>query len=145
MKLILSLVVMGVFYTDSANSYISPSHLGGTVPWKKNGAKTSFVQPPSDVGLDDIFREEYLAWGKRYGKSTSDEVRFENFKVNFMLQMQHNKKTGTFNLLNEFGDSKFFSKVVDFRSCVGLLDENNNSKRIRSHNNFLLRSTFRIT
>jgi len=104
MKFFLSLVVLGIFCTDSANSYISPSHLGGTVPWKNNGAKTSFVQPPSDVGLDDIFREEYLAWGNRYGKSTGDEIRFENFKVNFMLQMQHNKKTGTFNLLNEFGD-----------------------------------------
>jgi hypothetical protein len=121
MQLILSLVVLGIFCTDSANSYVSPSHLGGTVPWKNNGAKSSFVQPPSNVGLDDIFREEYISWGKRYGKSTSDEIRFENFKVNFMLQMQHNKKTGTFNLLNEFGDSKFKKSIAVVLDLLNLL------------------------
>lgn len=118
MKFLLSLIVLGIFYIDTATSYISSSSppSGGAAPWK-NGAKPSFAQPPpSNIVPDDIFREEYHAWGKRYGKSTGDKARFENFKLNFMLQMQHNKKTGTFNLLNEFGDmtaKEFESNVTN--------------------------------
>lgn len=99
MKLLFSILVLGTFCTDTANSYIASSPAGAE--W--NNAK-SFAQPPANVEVDGIFREEYHEWAKLYGKSTSDRIRFENFKLNFMLQMQHNKKTGTFNLLNEFGD-----------------------------------------
>ena len=110
MKFLSSLIVSGIFYTDVVSSYISSSRSDGYAPWTYN-PESSFAKPPSNIGLDDIFREEYHAWAKRYGKSTSDESRFENFKLNFMLQMQHNKKTGQFNLLNEFGDSK---SKIDF-------------------------------
>ena len=104
MKLLLPLIVLGIFCTDGVRPYISSSPSGGYAPWKQN-SESPFAKPPSNVELDDIFREEYNEWANRYGKSKSDK-RFENFKFNFMLQMQHNKKTGTFNLLNEFGDSK---------------------------------------
>ena len=107
MKLLFSILVLGTFCTDTANSYIASSPAGAE--W--NNAK-SFAQPPANVEVDGIFREEYHEWAKLYGKSTSDRIRFENFKLNFMLQMQHNKKTGTFNLLNEFGDSKYKNSIV---------------------------------
>lgn len=114
MKFLLSLTVLGIFCANNVNAYISSTPPGGAVPWK-NDAKTSFAQPPANVDLDDIFREEYQAWAKHYGKSTSDSTRFENFKLNYMLQMQHNKKTGTFNHLNEFGDSKFKKTITNSR------------------------------
>jgi len=104
MKLGFSLFLLIVSFVDSTNAYISSVPSGGTIPWGTD--KSSSVQPPSSVEVDDIFREEYHAWAKLYGKSTSDETRFENFKVNFMLQMQQNKKTGIYSHLNEFGDSK---------------------------------------
>ena len=103
MKLLFSTLFLGIFCTDTANSYV-PSFPPGGPEWKN--AK-SIAQPPANAELNDVFREEYHEWAKRYGKSTGDRVRFENFKLNFMLQMQHNKKTGIFNLLNEFGDSKY--------------------------------------
>mmetsp|Transcript_106026 Transcript_106026/g.216219 ORF Transcript_106026/g.216219 Transcript_106026/m.216219 type:complete len:250 (+) Transcript_106026:171-920(+) len=96
-----TLLVLGIFCVDVANSYVSSSSPTGGTGWTKN---SGFAQPPTNIDLDDIFREEYHAWAKRYGKSAVDGDRFETFKVNFMLQMQHNKKTGTFNHLNEFGD-----------------------------------------
>jgi len=105
MKFHLSLIVAGFFCIEIVNSYIlSSSPSGGATPLK-NGVQPSFAQTPSpNIQSDDIFRQEYHEWAKRYGKSTGDETRFENFKLNFMLQMRHNKKTGIFNLLNEFGD-----------------------------------------
>mmetsp|Transcript_16293 Transcript_16293/g.37704 ORF Transcript_16293/g.37704 Transcript_16293/m.37704 type:complete len:271 (-) Transcript_16293:101-913(-) len=104
MNYILSVIVLGSFRIETVSSYISSSpKSGGFAPWKHN-SENSLSKPPSNIDLDDIFREEYHAWAKKYDKSTSDETRYENFKLNFMLQMQHNKKTGKFNLLNEFGD-----------------------------------------
>ena len=105
MKVLPTSIVWSLLFATCVTSYVSYSPSGGATQWK-NGAECSFTKTPSNIGLDDIFREEYYAWAKRYGKSTSDTGRFENFKLNFMLQMQHNKKTGTFNHLNEFGDSK---------------------------------------
>mmetsp|Transcript_749 Transcript_749/g.1579 ORF Transcript_749/g.1579 Transcript_749/m.1579 type:complete len:234 (-) Transcript_749:402-1103(-) len=106
-----------IFYTflvaicnDAVESYLAGSSLMGSHGWLKNtravrdSTTTSFVQPPANVEVDDVFREEYNAWAKLHGKSTADPRRFEIFKLNFMLQMQHNKKTGTFKNLNEFGD-----------------------------------------
>lgn len=109
MKFLLTLSVLGAFCTDSASSYISSISPGGAIPWKK----TSFAQPPTDVEVDDVFRQEYHAWAHRYGKSTTDKFRFENFKLNYMLQMQQNKRTGSFADLNEFGDSKFCLRKID--------------------------------
>ncbi|KAL3919233.1 MAG: hypothetical protein SGILL_003856 [Bacillariaceae sp.] len=64
------------------------------------------AEPASNVQVEDIFRSEYREWGLRYGKKIDfgNEERFKNFQLNFMLQMQHNKKTGIFYLLNEYGD-----------------------------------------
>lgn len=95
--------VLTIICTNSANAYITSLNQEGAAPWKKN----SFASPPANVELDDVFRQEYQAWANQYGKSTDDETRFENFKLNYMLQMQHNKRTGQFAELNEFGDSKF--------------------------------------
>mmetsp|Transcript_54118 Transcript_54118/g.131333 ORF Transcript_54118/g.131333 Transcript_54118/m.131333 type:complete len:371 (+) Transcript_54118:120-1232(+) len=53
--------------------------------------------------VDEVFRDEYETWAVRYGKEMSVH-RFDIFKQNFMLQMQQNKRLGTFHLLNEFGD-----------------------------------------
>ena len=91
MNFVIPIIVLGIFRTDGVSSYITSSPSGGYAPWKHN-PESSFAKPPSNVDLNDIFQEEYNEWAKRYGKSTSDE-RFENFKLNFMLQMQHNKKT----------------------------------------------------
>jgi len=121
MKLGFSLFLLIVSFVDSTNAYISSVPSGGTIPWTDRD-RSSFVQPPSSVEVNDIFREEYHAWAKLYGKSTSDETRFENFKVNFMLQMQQNKKTGIYSHLNEFGDSKSIfvtciTKVPGLKVC----------------------------
>lgn len=102
MKFLL-LSVLTIIGTNSANAYITSLNQEGAAPWKKN----SFASPPANVELDDVFRQEYQAWANQYGKSTDDETRFENFKLNYMLQMQQNKRTGQFAELNEFGDSKF--------------------------------------
>lgn len=105
MKLLQQFSVLTVICINSANAYItSLSQEGAAAPWKKNSFGAS---PPANVELDDVFRQEYQVWANRYGKSTDDESRFENFKLNYMLQMQHNKRTGQFADLNEFGDSKF--------------------------------------
>jgi len=104
--------ILCIFCSELASAYTSPSSAG--TGWGHNNnavvvadAEKKFKQPPANIEIDDIFREEYQLWAKRYGKSgksVGDRSCFENFKLNFMLQMQHNKKTGTFNLLNEFGD-----------------------------------------
>lgn len=119
MKFISSVAFMGALCTKRASSYISsiPPFGAANPNWKK----TSFAQPPANVDVDDVFRDEYHAWAKHYGKETN-EFRFQNFKLNYMLQMQHNKKTKTFNELNEYGDCKllipFFqqelSLTIDF-------------------------------
>ncbi|KAG7373167.1 cathepsin propeptide inhibitor domain I29 [Nitzschia inconspicua] len=102
----------------TAEGYISPAPHGGWDPNKHNprtqknppcsdnASMPTFIEPPTNVQVEDIFREEYHDWAKRYGKKVdmNDAERFENFKVNFLLQMQHNKKTGIFYLLNEYGD-----------------------------------------
>ena len=102
MKFLLSLALLGVFCPENATSYITSLSPGGaTPPWTTK----TYKQPPTNIEVDDVFREEYKTWAKLYGKETND-FRFENFKLNYMLQMQHNKKTGTFSDLNEFGDCK---------------------------------------
>lgn len=64
---------------------------------------TNPVIVPPVVDVDEIVRAEYVAWSFRYGK-TKDDRRYEIFKHNFMTQMEYNRKTGEFYLLNEFGD-----------------------------------------
>ena len=112
MKYLLTFSVLATICTNSANAYIASLSQNGVAPWKK----TSFANPPANVEVDDVFRQEYQAWANRYGKSTDDEARFENFKLNYMLQMQHNMRTGQVADLNEFGDSKFvFEKKTIFQ------------------------------
>lgn len=60
------------------------------------------IMPPA-VDVDEIIRAEYVAWSFRYGKVKEDS-RYKIFKHNFMLQMEYNRQTGEFYLLNEFGD-----------------------------------------
>ena len=109
MRSFLSTLIVSIFCSKLGYAYISQSSSG--TGWRRHdnanaGAEKSFKQPPANIKVDDIFRDEYHEWCKRYGRSVGDGIRFENFKLNFMLQMQHNKRSGTFNLLNEFGDSK---------------------------------------
>jgi hypothetical protein len=63
----------------------------------------SQVAMPPPIDANDVIRAEYGAWSIRYGK-TMDDRRFEIFKHNFMTQMEYNRKTGEFYLLNEYGD-----------------------------------------
>ena len=102
---LLSTLIVSIFCSELGNAYISST-------------EKSFKQPPANIKVDDIFREEYHEWCKRYDRSVGDRIRFENFKLNFMLQMQHNTRSGTFNLLNEFGDSKcmFLSISISLRA-----------------------------
>jgi hypothetical protein len=109
MRSFLSTLIVSIFCSKLGNAYISQSSSG--TGWGRHdnanaAAEKSFKQPPANIEVDDIFREEYHEWCIRYGRSVGDRIRFENFKLNFMLQMQHNERSGTFNLLNEFGDSK---------------------------------------
>jgi hypothetical protein len=102
---LLSTLIVSIFCSELGNAYISST-------------EKSFKQPPANIKVDDIFREEYHEWCKRYDRSVGDRIRFENFKLNFMLQMQHNKRSGTFNLLNEFGDSKCMFLSIYQYHCV---------------------------
>ena len=53
--------------------------------------------------VEEIIRDEYNSWAKRYGKTKLDK-RFEIFRHNFIAQMEFNRETGQFFLLNEYGD-----------------------------------------
>jgi hypothetical protein len=64
--------------------------------------------------VDEVFVDEYMTWAERYSKVTSPS-RFEIFKQNYMLQMQQNKRLGTFHLLNEFGDMT----LVEYEEFIG--------------------------
>mmetsp|Transcript_4415 Transcript_4415/g.8136 ORF Transcript_4415/g.8136 Transcript_4415/m.8136 type:complete len:362 (+) Transcript_4415:2-1087(+) len=64
---------------------------------------TSSTNKPANVDVDDIIRAEYEAWADRHGK-TKERKRYEIFRANFIHQMDFNRKTGQFYLLNEFGD-----------------------------------------
>ncbi|OEU17121.1 hypothetical protein FRACYDRAFT_268583, partial [Fragilariopsis cylindrus CCMP1102] len=117
MRSFLSTLIVSIFCSKLGYAYISQSSSG--TGWRRHdnanaGAEKSFKQPPANIKIDDIFREEYHEWCKRYGRSVGDGIRFENFKLNFMLQMQQNKRSGTFNLLNEFGDitAREFNEIV---------------------------------
>lgn len=111
MKLLYFILTLGACSCYTAQAYVTGSSPLGKAEWLKNtGAKSTFAPPPVNKDVNDIFLEEYHSWANRYGKSTSDLDRFEIFKVNFLLQMQHNKKTGTFRHLNEYGDSKYCSE-----------------------------------
>lgn len=130
MKFLLTYSALATICTNSANAYITSLSQDGAAPWKK----TSFANPPANVEVDDVFRQEYKTWANRYGKSTDDEARFENFKLNYMLQMQHNKRTGQFADLNEFGDSKFCAREKPiFRPSDPIFDHYENSRPITSH------------
>jgi hypothetical protein len=50
-----------------------------------------------------VIRAEYDAWSIRFGK-TKEDKRYQIFRANFITQMEWNRKTGQFYLLNEFGD-----------------------------------------
>ena len=56
-----------------------------------------------DATAEGIIRREYGAWLKRYDKVRSTK-RFAIFKRNFIAQMEMNRKSGQFFLLNEYGD-----------------------------------------
>lgn len=60
-----------------------------------------------DINIDatahGIIRREYGAWLKRYDKVRSTK-RFAIFRRNFITQMEMNRKSGQFFLLNEYGD-----------------------------------------
>jgi hypothetical protein len=87
----------------------SPSY--GTTEWSpksflpKVSIRPLGETPPDEdkVNLDDIIRTEYHKWSIRHGKVKEAE-RFVIFKQNFALQMESNRNTGEFFLLNEFGD-----------------------------------------
>jgi hypothetical protein len=103
MKFLLSFAVALALTTTASHGYVSPSpphesHVT-TAPWTPK----SLAQPPARVDVEGIFRNEYNEWAATHGKPT-DEARFQIFKQNYMLQMQHNKKTGEFHDLNEHGD-----------------------------------------
>jgi len=131
-------LIVCIFCSELASAYISPSSTRTGSTSRTGGhnnnnaaaaAEKKFQQIPANVEIDDIFREEYHLWSQRYGKSgtcksVEDRICYENFKLNFMLQMQHNKKTGTFNLLNEFGDMSIrqFDELVKGKKNDGNID-----------------------
>jgi hypothetical protein len=98
----------------------SPSY--GTTEWSPNSflPKVSIrplgETPPVEdkVNLDDIIRTEYHKWSIRHGKVKEAE-RFVIFKQNFALQMESNRNTGEFFLLNQFGDLT----VDEYESMMG--------------------------
>jgi hypothetical protein len=58
----------------------------------------------TSLGIDEvIIRQEYIKWLARYEK-TADSSRYPQFKINFLLQFQHDMNDGTFYMLNEFAD-----------------------------------------
>jgi hypothetical protein len=61
------------------------------------------IPRPAPLNLDEIIRAEYDAWAFRHSK-TKDDARYQIFRSNFIEQMEWNRKTGNFYLLNEFGD-----------------------------------------
>jgi len=105
------------FYKDDINDNFAPTIVFSSSPSSssKNRFSKKTRRPRENAQVDDIFREEYHDWAKKYGKGTGVKERFDNFKLNYMLQMQHNTRTGTFNLLNEFGDitGKEFDELHD--------------------------------
>ena len=88
----------------------SPSY-GTTTEWNpksflpKVSIRPLGETPPVEdtINLDGIIRTEYHKWSIRHGKVKEAE-RFEVFKQNFALQMESNRNTGEFFLLNQFGD-----------------------------------------
>lgn len=83
-----------------ASAYISSAPHGGWDPNQHKRKRTpstsispdeassssssSFTQPPTNVQVEDIFREEYRDWAKRYGKKADEAEgaeRFDNFKL----------------------------------------------------------------
>ena len=58
---------------------------------------------PQPLDVDVVIRAEYDAWTARFGKKKEDK-RYDIFRANFIAQMEWNRKTGQFYLLNEFGD-----------------------------------------
>jgi hypothetical protein len=105
-----------VVFPAVTDAYVTRSPGGLTEPWSPSlkvtpehksttttppSTTTTTTNPPSIV--DQVFRDEYETWANKYDKVMST-YRFEIFKQNFMLQMQQNKRLGTFHLLNEFGD-----------------------------------------
>jgi hypothetical protein len=100
MKFLLSALAAAALAVKAVDGYVSPTpHSSQATAWTPK----SFAQAPVTVDVEGMFRNEYIAWAKSHGKTT-DEARFQIFKQNFMLQMQHNKKTGEFHDLNEHGD-----------------------------------------
>lgn len=100
MKFLLSALVAVAFTVQTIDGYVSPIPPSSqATSWTPR----SFAQAPVSIDVEGIFRNEYIEWAKTHGKSM-DEERFQIFKQNFMLQMQHNKKTGEFHDLNEHGD-----------------------------------------
>ena len=85
-------------------------------PKKKESAAT-----PGAFNVDEIIRAEYESWCFRYGKKGD---RFEIFRSNFMKQMDFNRKTGQFLLLNEFGDMtpEEYEQVVSTQPSASLDD-----------------------
>mmetsp|Transcript_14278 Transcript_14278/g.29825 ORF Transcript_14278/g.29825 Transcript_14278/m.29825 type:complete len:236 (+) Transcript_14278:156-863(+) len=151
MKILLCILVLGICY-DAVESYVTGSSPIGRTDWLKsksaiNDSSSSSYQPssvhsPTQVAVDDIFREEYDEWASRHGKSTADTRRFETFKRNFMLQMQHNKKTGIFKLLNEFGDmteKEFELGEYETENNDGNFKSTDNSVEAELVNNFVPR------
>jgi len=56
------------------------------------------------IGIDDAFvREEYEKWLHRHQKQEC-EVRYKQFKKNFLLQLEYDSDGGQFHGLNEYGD-----------------------------------------
>lgn len=100
MKFLLSPLIAAVLAVNTVHGYVFPTPNGSqATAWTPK----SFAQAPPKVDVEGMFRNEYIEWAKTHSKSTNEE-RYQVFKQNFMLQMQHNKKTGGFHDLNEHGD-----------------------------------------
>lgn len=85
-------VIWTALLFQMATAYISPAPHSGwdpnrnkakAQPVSKPASESSFAEPPTNIQVEDIFREEYRDWAKRYDKKIdmNDGARFENFKM----------------------------------------------------------------
>ncbi|KAL3904401.1 MAG: hypothetical protein SGILL_010085 [Bacillariaceae sp.] len=81
---------------------------------------------PIAFDVDEIIRAEYDAWCFRYEKTKQDK-RFQIFRSNFIQQMEFNRKTGQFFLLNEYGDmtTEEYAAATSSETSVADLDPKN--------------------
>ena len=80
---------------------LNPTVAISSVPAPSNSTATK--KEEATVVDELMVRSEYKRWLVKYDKK-ADEIRYPQFRKNFVQQFQRDLKKGTFYSLNEFGD-----------------------------------------